>query len=115
MTWTLEGSHTDGTSLSDTGLLTIAANETAKTLTVRATSTANAGVSGTANVTVTDKPVIDDNNDGDKGNGDKNTAGKNNKRPGAAAPTGDTNTPWTLLLLSAAIVSALCLKRKRYW
>lgn len=115
VTWTLEGSHTDGTSLSDTGLLTIAANETAKTLTVRATSTANAGVSGTANVTVTDKPVIDDNNDGDKGNGDKNTAGKNNKRPGAAAPTGDTNTPWTLLLLSAAIVSALCLKRKRYW
>ena len=86
VTWTLEGSHTDGTSLSDTGLLTIAANETAKTLTVRATSTANAGVSGTANVTVTDKPVIDDNNDGDKGNGDKNTAGKNNKRPGAAAP-----------------------------
>ncbi|MCB6344067.1 S-layer homology domain-containing protein [Enterocloster lavalensis] len=46
-----------GTSISDTGLLTVAADETAATLTVQATSTVNTSKTGSALVTVTDTPV----------------------------------------------------------
>jgi len=52
VTWAVTGGGT-GTSISPAGRLTIAANETATTLTVRATSTHDTGISGTATVTVT--------------------------------------------------------------
>jgi len=50
VTWTVEGGGT-GTSISADGNLTVAANETASTLTVRATSTHDTTRSGTAIVT----------------------------------------------------------------
>ena len=51
VTWTVEDSTT-GTTISNTGLLTVAADETATTLTVTATSTVDKSKSGTAAVTV---------------------------------------------------------------
>ncbi|MDR1326311.1 MAG: leucine-rich repeat protein, partial [Treponema sp.] len=51
VTWTVEGGVT-GTSISSSGLLSIDANETAATLTVKATSTVDTSKSGTASVTV---------------------------------------------------------------
>ena len=54
VTWSIVGnSHSSGTSIHQTsGLLTVAANETVSTLTVRATSTADTNRSGTALVTI---------------------------------------------------------------
>ena len=52
VSWAVEGG-VSGTSISSTGRLSVAANETALSLTVRATSTLNTAVSGTASVTVT--------------------------------------------------------------
>lgn len=49
--WTVEDGTT-GTTISNTGLLTVAADETATTLTVTATSTVDKSKSGTATVTV---------------------------------------------------------------
>ena len=57
VTWALDGSHADGTSISESGLLTVASDETEATLTVKATSTVDDSVSGTATVTVTDSEV----------------------------------------------------------
>jgi hypothetical protein len=54
VTWTVEGKEAAGTTITPTGFLTIAAGETATTLTVRATSTVDTGKSGTATVTVTE-------------------------------------------------------------
>jgi hypothetical protein len=51
VTWSVEGNQVDGTSITD-GLLAVAANETASTLTVRATSTFDTSKSGTATVMV---------------------------------------------------------------
>ena len=51
VTWTVEGNG-DGTSISAGGLLSVGANETAASLTVRATSTVDTSKSGTASVTV---------------------------------------------------------------
>jgi len=51
VTWTVEGGGS-GTGISTSGLLSIAATETAQILTVRATSTIDASKSGTATVTV---------------------------------------------------------------
>jgi hypothetical protein len=55
VTWTVTGGLA-GTSISSAGVLTVAANETATTLIVRATSTVDTTVSGTASVTVTSSP-----------------------------------------------------------
>ena len=55
-TWTVTGGKT-GTSINNTGLLTVASDETATSLTVTATSTVDATKSGTATVTVTTVPV----------------------------------------------------------
>ena len=55
VTWSVTGGKT-GTSITS-GLLTVASDETAATLTVTATSTVDAAKSGTATVTVTDTPV----------------------------------------------------------
>ena len=49
--WTVEG-VVSGTTITSAGILTVAANETAETLTVRATSTVDNTKSGTATVTV---------------------------------------------------------------
>ncbi|MEQ2457556.1 InlB B-repeat-containing protein, partial [Flavonifractor hominis] len=57
VTWSVEGAQSETTAISDTGLLTVAEDETAETLTVRATSVANEEISGTATVTVTAAPV----------------------------------------------------------
>ena len=52
VTWTVEGAKA-GTTISDEGVLTVATNETADKLTVRATSAVDTTKSGTATVTVT--------------------------------------------------------------
>jgi hypothetical protein len=53
VTWSVEGAANTGTVISSTGVLTVSAAETAGTLTVQATSTANPAVSGAVTVTVT--------------------------------------------------------------
>jgi len=55
VTWSVNG--VSGTNISSAGLLTVAANETAVTLTVKATSTVDTSKSGTATVTVTSAPA----------------------------------------------------------
>jgi nitrogen regulatory protein PII len=58
VTWKVEGTgKKEGTTISETGVLTVAADETATTLTVTATSTVDAAKSGTATVTVSSDPV----------------------------------------------------------
>lgn len=57
VTWTVEGGKS-GTGINSSGLLTVAADETAATLTVKATSAVDTSKSGTATVTVTNIPVI---------------------------------------------------------
>lgn len=57
VTWKVSGKNSAGTNISDSGLLTIGADETAAALTVTATSAADTGKSGTASVIVTDSPV----------------------------------------------------------
>jgi len=54
VTWEVTGGVA-GTSITD-GLLTVASDETAESLTITATSTVNTGIYGTAAVTVTDTP-----------------------------------------------------------
>jgi hypothetical protein len=53
VTWSVDTPHAEETAISSGGLLTVALNETAATLTVRAVSTGNTGKFGTAVVTVT--------------------------------------------------------------
>ncbi len=55
--WTVEGNVDNSTSISANGLLTIAAGETAKSITVKATSTVNNTIFGTASVSVSDTAV----------------------------------------------------------
>jgi hypothetical protein len=55
VTWSVEGNTDSGTTINASGLLTVAAEETAGTLTVKAASTADAGKSDTATVTVSDE------------------------------------------------------------
>ena len=52
VTWSVEGNTSSATTISANGLLNIVGDETAATLTIRATSTANSAISGTATVTV---------------------------------------------------------------
>ena len=52
--WSVEGASASDTSISDGGLLTVSAKESAKTLTVRAISNSDTTKSGTAVVTVTE-------------------------------------------------------------
>jgi hypothetical protein len=56
VTWTVSGGAS-GTSISDTGFQTVAATESAETLTVTATSTADTSKSGKATVTLTGEVV----------------------------------------------------------
>ena len=57
VTWTVSGSNA-GTTISENGLLTVAAGETAKELTVTATANGDGITSGTAKVTVTHPATI---------------------------------------------------------
>jgi hypothetical protein len=50
--WTVEGNNDSGTGIDDKGLLSVAAGESAETLTVKAVSAADPGKSDTAEVTV---------------------------------------------------------------
>ncbi len=64
VTWTVSGNRAAGTKITQTGRLTVAENEEAATLTVRATSTVDATKYGEATVTVlpkqaVPKPVVD--------------------------------------------------------
>jgi hypothetical protein len=59
VTWTVEGNGDEGTAIAADGTLTIAINETAPVLTVKATSIADLSQYGAATVTVTTAPVID--------------------------------------------------------
>lgn len=52
VTWTVEGAVSDGTTIDQNGLLTVGADETATTLTVRATASGDSTKSGVASVTV---------------------------------------------------------------
>lgn len=58
VTWTIEGNYDTGTVISEAGLLTVAAGETATSITVKATSTVASGKSATVIVTVTDKAAL---------------------------------------------------------
>ena len=63
VTWSVYGNNSGDTNIDNTGLLIVAVNETASTLTVTATSTVDNTKSGTAAVTVTEVlppvPVVD--------------------------------------------------------
>ncbi len=52
VTWSVEDKNSSGTTISDSGMLTVAADENAATLTVKATSNGDSTKSGTATVTV---------------------------------------------------------------
>ena len=58
VTWTVSGNNSTGTTISTTGLLTVAAGETAATLTVKATAVVDDTKSATATVTVTRPATI---------------------------------------------------------
>jgi len=58
VTWSVDGTDNAETIISESGMLTVAADETAATLTVTATSTEDATKFGTATVTVTPVPVL---------------------------------------------------------
>ena len=55
--WSVSGNSSEGTAISALGLLTVAADETATTLAIRATSTVDDSKYGTANIGVTDQPA----------------------------------------------------------
>ncbi|MCL2637897.1 MAG: InlB B-repeat-containing protein [Oscillospiraceae bacterium] len=55
VTWAVSGGIA-GTTINNSGLLTVAADETAETLTVTATSALSANISNTAVITITDEP-----------------------------------------------------------
>ena len=90
VTWSVEGNQSANTKISQAGLLTVAEDETAAILTVRATSTLDATKFGEASVSVVRKPSgtgnggsNEDTNTDNPGTGDTDT-----KNPG----TGDTDT-----------------------
>ena len=80
VTWSVEGNQSANTKISQAGLLTVAEDETAAILTVRATSTLDATKFGEASVSVVRKPS-------GTGNGGSNED-TNTDNPG----TGDTDT-----------------------
>ena len=60
VTWSVSGGVNAGTSISADGLLTVAADETATSLTVTATASGDSGIYGTATVTVTQPSTPDE-------------------------------------------------------
>ena len=74
VTWTMTGNSDANTNISTAGVLTVAAGETASTLTVKATSNADSTKSGTATVTVKAASGGTDGKDGtDDSGGSDNT------------------------------------------
>jgi len=71
VTWTVTGTTNPNTTISSSGILTVANNETATSLTVRATSTTTGftGISGTAAVSVISVPTAPQNFTASPGNG----------------------------------------------
>ena len=59
VTWTVSGNTSANTVISEDGTLTVAADETSKTLTVTATANADKTVKATVNVTVDIAPIVD--------------------------------------------------------
>jgi formylglycine-generating enzyme required for sulfatase activity len=59
VTWTIAGTVVDGTAIDGNGLLTVAGDETAGSITVKAASTADTSKSGTATVTIGEPTVTD--------------------------------------------------------
>ena len=57
VTWSVQGNESAGTFISDTGILTVANDETARSLTVRATSVFNTNVYGYIDVFIVDPAV----------------------------------------------------------
>ncbi len=57
VTWEIIGNNSTITNIDASGLLTVSADETAASLIVKATSTVDTGISGTATVTVTEIPA----------------------------------------------------------
>ena len=99
VTWTVEGANDAGTSITG-GTLTVAAGETAATLTVRATSTADTSKSGTATVTVQNAAPVTPTVDSVTVAPDTATVTKGAKQSFTATVTG-TNSPaqdvtWTV-------------------
>lgn len=100
VTWSVEGNQSANTKISQAGLLTVAEDETAAILTVRATSTVDAAKFGEATVSVVRKPSgtgngggNEDTNTDNPGTGDTDTKNPgtgdmDTKNPG----TGDTDT-----------------------
>ena len=60
VTWSVSGGVSAGTSISANGLLTVAADETAESLTVMATASGGSSIYGTATVTVTQPSTPDE-------------------------------------------------------
>ncbi|MGI6616919.1 MAG: choice-of-anchor Q domain-containing protein [Saccharofermentanales bacterium] len=56
VTWSVEDNNSPGTKISDSGMLTVAADENAATLTVKATSNGDSTKTGTSTVTVISTP-----------------------------------------------------------
>ena len=89
VTWSVEGNVATGTTISSTGLLSIASNQAAGILTIRATSIFNTAISGTATVTV-QIPT----GDGGGGNGgDANGNGAENDGDSEIGTSVSTPTP----------------------
>lgn len=83
VTWSVNGNKSTGTKISQTGLLTVAEDEGAKTLTVRATSTADTAKYGEVGITVLPKSSGSEN-----GGTNTQNPGTNTQEP----DNGDTDT-----------------------
>ncbi len=88
VTWSVEGNQSANTKISQAGLLTVAEDETAAILTVRATSTVDVTKSGEASVSVVRKPSGTGNGGSNEDTDNPGTGDTDTKNPG----TGDTDT-----------------------
>jgi len=95
VTWSVEGNVAAGTTISSTGLLAIASNQATGNLTIRATSTFNTSISGTATVTV---HIPDTGNGGGNGGGNDGGGWTPPTTPTLSAPSNvrlaDTTISW---------------------
>lgn len=119
VTWSVYGNISNGTSINSSGVLTTASNETAGTLTVKATSTVDTGKSGTATVTVKasgsgDGSGSGGSSDGNSGNGSTTTTITPDKKPDqpviastAVTATAGTAGLATVTVPDSAVASAI--------
>jgi hypothetical protein len=105
VTWSLTGNSHAGTTISSAGLLTVHAEEaTSSSLTVRATSTVNTGISGTATVTISETPVGGGNTGNNRPSGGGGGGGGGG---GAADTTTPTTTTPTVIAATQAVTRAV--------